>query len=363
MGRLCIARLSVFVLAVLCTLSCFRGGASSNLTLVGAILPQTGDIASYGKAARKGIDLAVEDLNAHAPVGAPRLKIVYEDDAGKTDQALSAMEKLISVDRVSAVLGSAASSVTLALCPVAARSKVVLISPISSSKDLTLRGGSYFFRVCPSDVVQAGLMARWITEEGHRRTALLYVNNSWGQGLKQEFIENFERLGGKITGIEACNEGERDLRVQLTKLKASQPDSLYAITYGKEGGALLRQAQQLAFSVPTYGADVWGSPELVQTAGEAAVGVKILVPAKFEGPRYASFAKEFRRRYGEAPDTYAAYAYDAMQVLGQALRPPRVGESLRAAVASTNFDGVTGAIRFDTHGDAVGKGFTKRVLP
>jgi branched-chain amino acid transport system substrate-binding protein len=324
---------------------------------LGAVLPLSGDTASYGKAAQRGIDLALVEATWN-----PKGEVLYEDDQGQTSKALSAMQKLISIDKVSVIMGSAGSSVTLAMCPIANRDKVVLISPISSAKDLTEKGGRFFFRVCPSDVVQASLMADWMSEDGYQKVAVVYINNSWGQGLQEEFRRRFSAKGGKILGMESCREGERDLRAQLTKLKELNPQAIYAITYGREGGALLRQARELGFQVPFYGADVWGSPELQETAGDAAKGVKIIVPKKLEGRLYSDFAASFRKKYGEEPDVYAAYAYDMAQIVVKAASTGKRGDDLRKLVAATVYDGVTGTIRFDSHGDVIGKGFERKTL-
>lgn len=206
-------------------------------------------------------------------------------------------------------------------------------------------------------------MADWLREEGYRKVALLYVNNSWGQGLREEFRRIFTEHGGTVVAEEACNEGDRDLRTQISKLMERSPEALYAITYAREGGALLRQARELGFSQPIYGADVWGSPELRETAGETTRGVKIIVPSTFSGLDYDAFADSYRERYGEDPDVYAAYAYDMIRIIADtAERADRDNITIREALSGIEYNGVTGLTRFDEHGDVVGKGFERRTL-
>lgn len=331
--------------------------------VLGAVFPLTGDVASYGKAAQRGIDLAIEEVNADGGVNSKRIRVIYEDTQGKSAPAISAAQKLISVNNVPLIFGAAASSVSVALGPIANREKVVLISPISSSKELTKEGGPYFFRTCPSDVVQAGMMADWLIEDGRKTAGVIFVNNSWGQGLKDEFVERFQEKGGKVVAIESCKEADRELRTQLSKLKKASPAAIYGITYGREGGAFLRQAKELAIDIPMYGADVWGAPELIETAGNAATGVKIIRPEKFEGPKYDAFAKKFKEQYAQDPDVYASYAYDMAYIVAVALKKATNGEALRNAVSATEYDGVTGMTRFDENGDVVGKGFARKTLP
>lgn len=336
---------------------------NSDATVVGAVLPLTGDIASYGKAAQQGIDLAVSDINQAGGISGRPFQVLYQDSQGQTTSAIAALRRLTDVDHVPLVFGEAASSVTLALAPIAQASQVALITPISSSAELSGAGGDYFFRVCPSDLDQAKLMAKWIREDGHNRVGVIFVNNSWGSSLNREFGATFAGLGGIVVSAEGIREGDRDIRTPLAKLQALNPDALYAITYGREGGALLRQARDINFATPVYGADVWGSPELIDTAGAAATGVKIIVPEKFEGASYDAFAAAFRARYGADPDVYAAYAYDMTRIAANALAQAAKGPSLAAAIRRQRYDGVTGPTAFDARGDVVGKRFRHVVLP
>jgi ABC-type branched-subunit amino acid transport system substrate-binding protein len=357
--------MTVIVLVVLATLAgiyvAMRG--NSNAVKIGAVFPLTGDTASYGHAAQRGIDLGVSEINDDGGIDGRPIQIIYEDDQGQPTTAVNAMRKLISVDAVEVILGSAGSSVTLAMCPLAEESDVVLITPISSSPQLATECGDHFFRVCPSDVMQARLMANWIREENIDRVALLYVNNSWGQGLREEFHSAFTAQGGTIVAQEACNEGERELRSQIARIKETNPDAVYAVTYSREGGAFLRQARELDLSAIIFGADVWGSPELVETAGDAARGVHIITPATFGGERYNEFVRRFREQYQEDPDVYASYAYDMIYIVAGAVEQAKTyGGSIRDVLARTEYEGITGTNRFDEHGDVVGKGFEQRTL-
>lgn len=352
----------VVVLAVVIWVATHQPSSTEALK-IGAVFPLTGDTASYGQASKRGIDLATEEINAKGGIGGRPLEVIFEDDEGKASKALSALQKLIAVDRIPMVMGSAGSSVTLAMAPVANENKVALITPVSSSPELTTKGGPYFFRVCPSDVVQAAMMAEWFKDDGRRTAGVIYLTTSWGEGLKEEFVSKFTALGGRVVATEACKEGDRDLRAQLTKVRESKPDALYAITHGREGGALLRQAKELGITQPIYGADVWGSPELTESAGDATKGIKIIVPTKYTGAAYQAFAEAFKKRYSQEPDVYAAYAYDMTRIIAQALSGASDGTHARDALRKMSFDGVTGLTKFDQNGDVVGKGFERKALP
>lgn len=221
----------VVVLAVVAT----QDDTEAKGLRIGAVLPLTGDIASYGKRAQKGIELALERIENS---GGPAITVEFQDGKGDAKESVTLMNKFCSIDKVPVVIGAAASSVSLAMAPVANRNQVLQISPISSSPELTDKGGDYFFRVCPSDAFQAVILAKWMIEMGVKSVGILYVNNSWGGSLKDRFVTEFKSLGGTIVTEEACLEGDRDFRTQLTKIISLKPDAIYSPTYGKEGGLI-----------------------------------------------------------------------------------------------------------------------------
>ena len=331
---------------------------------IGAILPLTGDIASYGKNAQSGIDLAVDEINKAGGVNGKKIVVVYEDDKGKANEAVNALSKLIAVDKVPIVMGSAASSVTLAMCPIANEKKTVLISPISSSKELTDKGGAYFFRVCPSDAFQSRILADWIWSKGYKTVGIMYVNNSWGVGIKEEFEMSYAKLGGKVLSAEALMEGQKDFKTMITKVTLSKSSAIFAPTHGIEGGILLKQLKEMKVILPVFGADVWSSPELITSGGNATNGVKLTLPAKPAGAKYNDFAKKYEHKFNKIPDVYAAYSYDMMLIIAAGLKAGNTtGAKMQAYLKKmTPFDGVTGITVFDEHGDVVTKSFMKQEI-
>ncbi len=353
---------SVIVLSGFLLFSCAKE-KSAEIKL-GAVLPLTGDTASYGKNAQNGIDLAVEEINQAGGLGGKKIIVAYEDDKGKANEAVNAMNKLITINKVPVIMGSAGSSVTLAMAPVANKNNIVLITPISSSKELTDKGGAYFFRVCPSDAFQSRILADWIWDKGYKTVGMIYVNNSWGQGLKDEFIASYEKKGGKVVTAEATMEGQKDFKTVISKVMGSKPDALFTPTYGIEGGIMLKQLKEMKAKLPIFGADVWSSPELLTSAGNAAEGIYLTLPAKPSGAKYDAFAQKFKAKYGKEPDVYAAYSYDMLQIIAQGLKEGNItGEKLQAYLRSMpSFDGVTGTSKFDEHGDVTTKSFSMQQI-
>lgn len=339
-----------------------RASGDKEKVTVGAVLPLTGPVASYGQNAKAGLDLALEEINS-SPLPF-ELRVLYEDDAGRVDTAVSAAQKLISTNRVPLIVGEAASGLSLALAPIANRQRVVLFSPISSAAELTEKGGEFFFRVCPSDAFQAHDLAAWLKERRLGTVSVLFINNGWGTSLKDEFLTSYKELGGNVLTIEVCNEGDRDFRSHIGKLTRGGPDAIVAFTYGKEGGPFLRQVRELGVSLPVFGGDVWGSPELLESAGKAAEGVFFTFPKDPAGEQFAAFARKYQERYQKEPDIYSSYSYDLAYIVADALKSgARTGPEIRAYLQRMQpYSGVTGLTQFNAHGDVITKAFARHTI-
>jgi len=328
---------------------------------IGAILPLTGDIASYGKSAQNGIELALGQLKIDS-LNKIKIEIEFQDSKGDKETAVGIMQKFATSDKYPVVIGEAASSITKAMIPIATSNKTLQISPISSSPDLT--DNDYFFRVCPSDAFQASISAKWMFEDGAKNVGILYVNNAWGISLMELFKSNYKSRGGEIKDVEASNEGDKDFRTQIVKLLNSGINAIYCPTYGKEGGLILKQLKELGNKFPVYGADVWSSPELLATAKNAAEGIKIVKPSELSSNSYNSFKSEYQAKYKIAPDVYAAYSYDLLMILNQAFNSGAIsGEQVKSFLLNMKvYYGVTGPTKFDSNGDCNTKPFIKQII-
>ena len=335
---------------------------------IGRILPLTGPAASYGKSEQKGTLLALEEVNAAGGIGGKTLDILFEDSQCNVKDGVNAMKKLVEIHDVPAVLGATISGVTLAVAPIANERKVLLLSPLSSAAAIT-NAGPFVFRVMPSDAFQSAILAEWILAEGHKKVAVLGIDNAWGKGVAEEFARSFTGAGGTIVLKETCREGDRDFRVQVMKIRAAAPSALFCPTMPKEGGIILRQMKELGVSLPVYGADAWSVEELLTGAADASEGVMYTYPAQFTGEAYQSFASRFRAQYGEDPDVNAAGAYDAVKILASCMSKvaeaglPLIGENIRQEMAKVRgYQGATGTTTFDNNGDSIAKTYDNMVI-
>lgn len=358
--------LAVVIVAagVLVAIVLTRGTQDGTIKL-GATFPLTGEVASYGQKAKRGIELAVQDINASGGVLGRKVEVDFQDDRNDKKEAVSILTQFATIDRVPVVFGSAGSSVTLAIAPVANRNEVVLMSPISSAASLSTEGGPYFFRTVPADDLQAEVLAKWVHDSGARHVAVVYTNNSWGKPLAEGFEAQYTSLGGTVLLAEGVPESSTDFRTIIAKLKALDGlDAVVSPTYPKEGGNFVRQAIELGLDVPLFGGDNWGSPEFRSIAANAANGVQYTAPSENVSPEYEAFAKRYEARYGEAPDVFGAYAYDAAMAVFKAMQACGSTEpdKVREALLSVSFTGVSGDISFRPNGDVAARAFAcKRI--
>jgi branched-chain amino acid transport system substrate-binding protein len=228
---------------------------------IGVIIPLTGDASLYGQSVKKGIDLAVEKAAKDYGVS---FEVIYEDSKLDPKLAVLALQKLISVDGVKYVIGFS-SGETLAMCKIADSNKTVLISS-ASSPDVTTNCGDYTFRNFPSDTYQGKELAVKISEKGYKKVGVLYISNSYGVGLKDEFVKNFP---GNISGIESHESSGSDFKTQLTKLKATYPDALVLISQIVEGSIVLKEKTDLDFKIPVFASETMKDPNLFKVNTES----------------------------------------------------------------------------------------------
>lgn len=334
-----------------------RGSESDTKEIkVGAILPLTGAGAAYGEAAKRGIELAAEELNNNGGIQGQRLKVIFEDSQADPKTGVAAFQKLVTVDKVPVVLGDLLSAVTLSVAPLANSKKVVLLSPASSSPKLT-EAGDYVFRNCPSDVYEGSIMAEYANERGYRRVAILRINNEYGLGIGDVFKKAFTTKGGSIVADEFYDENSTDFRTQITKIAASQPEAVYLLGY-KQMGYVLRQAKEQGLKPQFLSTVTFEDPEILKIAGDAANGViysaSSFDPKSDKGVVH-EFATAFEAKYHSSPDIFAGLSYDALKILAIALSGHGTeSENIKNGLYKVKgYRGVAGETSIDDNGDAI----------
>lgn len=325
---------------------------------IGAYLPITGDSATFGEGTRTGMELAVEKINNSGGVLGKKLRIIYEDTQGKTDQAAQGAQKLINQDNVLFVLGEVISSNSLAVAPICQEAKVPMISPSSTNPKVT-QVGDYIFRVCFTDDFQGEVIARFAADDLKKTKAALLIDQSsdYSRGLSDAFKRTFQEKGGSIVAEEFYTQGDSDFASVLNKLKSSSPDVLVVPGYYKEVGLIANQAKQQGLDVPMLGGDGWDSPALTELGGAAINGSYFSThyDSQSKDPMVVEFVEAFKKRTGNEPDSLSAMGYDAVMVMADAMK--RAGkldrQAMRDALAQTrDYPGLTGSITINADRDA-----------
>src|SRR5258708_1654114 len=314
---------------------------------IGEIASLTGKDASLGVSSHQGTLLAIEELNAAGGALGRKLELITEDTQSKPGESGTSVRKLISRDKAIAILGEVASSRSLEAAPICQTAKIPMISPISTNPKVT-ETGNYIFRVCFIDPFQGPVLAKFALTTLHaKRAAILSSASSiYSVGLAKYFKEAFVAGGGTIVIEPKYSEGDKDFKAQLTSIKGSDIDIIFAPGYYAEGALILRQARELGITAPFVGGDSWESELLMELGGQATEGVFICSHFSPEdpSPRIQNFVAAYKKRFGTVPSVNAALGYHSALVLADSINRAGTTESakLRDTIATTkDFDAVS----------------------
>jgi len=346
---------------MLTAIGCSSGGGNQNEIVIGHFASMTGSEATFGQSTDNGIQLAIEEINAAGGVNGRRLRVITYDDKGDSKEAGSAVTRLATRDRVVAVLGEVASSLSLAGAPICQEHGIPMISPSSTNEAVTQEGDK-IFRVCFIDNFQAYVTAKYIRglQSGPvSKVAILFDQSSaYSVGLADEFEKSFAALGGQVILRQSYSKGDQDFSAQLTAIRGANPEMVFLPGYYTDVGNIAVQARKLGIMVPLFGGDGWTSSKLTEIGGDALEGCFYSEHYSPEdpNPRIQNFITKYKAKYNATPDGLAALGYDAARLLADAMTraPSLSGDDLAAAIAATrDFEGVTGTFSIDAARNAV----------
>ncbi len=331
----------------------------SNIIKVGHYASMTGKEATFGQSTDNGIRLAIGEINAAGGINGKQIEIITYDTKGESKEAGNAVTRLVTSDKVTAVLGEVASSLSLAGGAVCQQYGVPMVSPSSTNPGVTA-GRDMVFRVCFIDPFQGFAVAKFTRENLKLdKAAILYDQaQAYSKGLRDEYKKHFESMGGTIVSDQAYSSGDQDFSAQLATIKASGAQAIFVPGYYTEAGNIALQARKLGITAPLLGGDGWDSEQLAAIGKEAIEGCYYSNHYAPDQPseQVQAFVTKYRETYnGQTPDGLAALGYDAAKVLAEAMRraPGLTGAELQSALAQTrDFKGVTGVISMDQNRDA-----------
>jgi len=347
------ARLLLLVGTLLSLASCSKKQETG--IPVGQFTSLTGAQATFGQSNDRGVQLAVEEINAAGGVLGQPLRIITKDNQSKPGETSTVVRELITRNKVVALIGEVASGRSLEAAPIAQRSGIPMISPASTNEKVT-EVGDHIFRVCFIDPFQGTVCAKFARKNlGATKAAILTdVSKDYSMGLTKSFRAEFTKEGGVITGEQSYSGGDKDFNAQLTAIKADNPQVIFLPAYYTEAPLIMRQARQLGITAPFVGGDGWDSPELIEVGGSSAEGNYFSnhFSEQSKDPRVVAFVDACRKKYKVDPDAMVALGYDSVYLLADAMK--RAGTTdpakVSAALAATkDFPGVTGKITLDAH--------------
>jgi branched-chain amino acid transport system substrate-binding protein len=325
--------------------------------LIGHYGSMTGSEATFGQSTDNGIRLALKEINAQGGINGKKVELITYDTKGVSEEAGKAVTRLVTNDKVVAVLGEVASSLSLAGGAVCQQYRVPMVSPSSTNPRVT-QGRDYVFRVCFTDDFQAYGVAKFIRENLKlTRAAVLYdQKQAYSKGLRDYFTKSFTEMGGTVVIDQAYSGGDTDYSAQLTAIKAKAPEIVFIPGYYTDGASIAIQARKAGVTVPLIGGDGWDSEQLGKIAGEAIVGCYFSNHSAPDQPSMQEFIGKYRAAHSnQVPDALAGLGYDAANLLFEAIKRSKSlsGPDLRDAIAATrDFPGVTGKITIDKNRNA-----------
>ncbi len=341
---------------------------------IGCILPLSGPYAPYGKKVLQGVQLAAGIFGGSA---GPPINLVIKDSKGDPEEAVRAVEELVTQDKVVAIVGPLISSVAEAA---AQKSQEMGAPMISLSKKFGIpETGDYIFRNFLTNRDQTKSLARYVINElGMKNFAVLYPRDSYGEELMHLFWSDITLLGGKVVGIEGYAPDQYDFGKELKRLvgmdkvnadkEEAKPfeerlkpvidfDAIFIPDNYERAGLL---APQLVYhditGVTLLGTNSWNSPKLI-SIGEKYVKGAVFSSGFYPGSTRQStvrFVTDFESSFGEKPDTLEAMAYDATKMVVDIIKAGRARSRIEmrdSLLLIEEFEGATGTARMTDSGD------------
>lgn len=352
----------VFLLSELCL--------AAGPVKIGVVYPLTGPIAAAGSYQKAGVEIARDKINSEGGILGKPFTLFVEDGANDPAQSVSAAEKLVTREKVDAMIAAWGSSPTLAVsASVTKKYGVPHIVDTASSVKVTLQDGKrpnpWLFRVSPTSRMEAvGLEKFLVSKMGFTKVAFLAVNNDWGRGAAEEFGNVVKRTGGSVVTTEIINADATDFLTQLTKIKGSEANSIIVTTDQSQISLILKQYKQLGMTqkILTTGGGIVPEGLILLSGPEAAEGVNIITfftpwfPELTKVPKEAKwFADEYLKRGNAAKGFGECFrGYDGMKAIKAAFEIAKTTdkEKVREAFHKVDTWGLSGRIKFDEFGQS-----------
>lgn len=321
---------------------------------IGAILPLTGTSASIGEDQRRGMELAVEQVNAQGGVNGQPLHVIVEDSAESPVTGLNAVRKLTQVNHVPLVMGSFSSSVTIPIGQYLVKNNLLHINISGTSTDIR-KIGATSWSVIGLDSLSASFSAQDVRQLGYSKVAFIAPDGAYGQGMAEQFSKAFEKEGGKVVAKVLYTSGQPSYRRELEQISRAHPQAYVYTSYGQDAIVLNREAWELGLNkTPWYGMyltmAIEGSPAQY-TNGQ--VGMEVAgIDQKAASGNGANYAELYQQKFHERPrSVYGSYAWDSVMLAAAAINKAHSADPAAMIAAmktvAPGFTGITGTLNLD----------------
>jgi branched-chain amino acid transport system substrate-binding protein len=329
---------------------------------IGVVLPLTGPIAAFGQTSNNGLNIAYAQHNKLS--NGDKIKLIVLDDRGDKVEAATATRRLIDENHVTAILGEVASSNSMAMAPIAERSKTPMITHASTNPRVT-KGKKFVTRACFIDPFQGAVAANYALSKGFKTAVIVTdATQDYSVGLSKAFKKAFIKGGGKVVGRVIINSGDKDFNAQVSTVKSLHPQIIDFTGYYPEAALFARQARAIGVKAPFIGGDGSGFPQLIKIGGKAVEGYMYtdhFNEAAVTSPVGKAYVKAFHAKYHRTAASMGALAADAYNMILAAMnkciangKAPTNKICVNTNLRHTkNFQGVTGVININKNGDAV----------
>jgi branched-chain amino acid transport system substrate-binding protein len=367
------SRLVLGAAALLALGACQKSASSKPTTVkLGVFEPMTGANAAGGAMEVEGIKLANQLFPTVKVDGKDyKIELVVVDNKSDKVEAANAAQRLVDQDKVTAVLGSWGSSLSMAAGPIVKDKKVPAVA-LSATNPLVTKGNDYYFRVCFIDPFQGTVMANYAFKELKAKKAVIIreVSNDYSVGLARFFTDSFKKLTadeGAVLAQLNYNPNDQDFTAQLTTVKSMKPDVIFAPGNYTESALIIKQARELGITAPFLGGDTWETPEFIDVGKQAVEGAVFSTFFATEIPiteTSKTFLDAYRKQYQKEPAAVTALGFDGYLVVRAAIEKAGSldGTKIRDALAGIQaFPGAAGLITFDQNRDATKSAVIKTV--
>lgn len=355
-------KINMFVVGAMMLIGgCGKSGevAKPETIKIGGMAPLTGALAIYGVTTTNGAELAVKEINENGGVLGKKIEYVMLDTKGDSTEAVMAYNKLVD-EKVAGIIGEVTSKPTLAVAEVAVQDNMPLITPTGTQVDIT-EVGPNIFRVCFTNPYQGKVLAITSKERLGANTVAVMLNNSsdYSDGIAKAFIEESEKLGMKVMGVEGYSDGDKDFRPQLIKLAAMNPDVILIPEYYEQAALIATQAREVGVKSIFVGSDGWdGIAKTLDQSAYAAIENSYFTnhfSMEDQSEKIQDFLKDYREAYKEDPSAFSALGYDAVYMMKSAIEKAGSTDKQKIvdALKGIEYDGVTGYLTFDDHNNPI----------